>query len=145
MGQLAPDQIVGGAVDGGVKGHVMVTEDRPVQRLQGQRAFHAGEAVLDRHQIAGVGPFGGQGVTGRLRQALRLDLFNIDPDLENGGGALTVGKYVTDGVFISATQDAQGRNGSVRVEYEVTDNISVETELAQDGDQTVSANWKRDF
>lgn len=115
---------------------------KPAQELGPVETLQIAEALAS---LSGIGPFGGQGVTGRLRQALRLDLLNIDPDLENGGGALTVGKYVTDGVFISATQDAQGRNGSVRVEYEVTDNISVETEIAQDGEQTVSANWKRDF
>ena len=120
----------------------LVLFGKPAQELGPVETLQIAEALAS---LSGVGPFGGQGVTGRLRQALRLDLLNIDPDLENGGGALTVGKYVTDGVFISATQDAQGRNGSVRVEYEVTDNITVETELAQDGDQTVSANWKRDF
>lgn len=120
----------------------LVLFGKPAQELGPVETLQIAEALAS---LSGVGPFGGQGVTGRLRQALGLDLLNIDPDLENGGGALTVGKYVADGVFISATQDAQGRNGSVRVEYEVTDNISVETELAQDGDQTVSANWKRDF
>lgn len=115
---------------------------KPAQELGPVETLQIAEALAS---LSGIGPFGGQGVTGRLRQALGLDLLNIDPDLENGGGELTVGKYVADGVFISATQDAQGRNGSVRVEYEVTDNITVETELAQDGEQTVSANWKRDF
>ncbi|MCK5750360.1 MAG: translocation/assembly module TamB domain-containing protein, partial [Oricola sp.] len=97
--------------------------------------------------LGGIGPFGGSGggVTGKLRQAIGLDLLNFDVDPESGGGSLTVGKYVADGFFVSVTQDAQGRNGSVSVKYEVTDNIVVETELEQDGDQTVSANWKKDF
>ena len=95
--------------------------------------------------LGGIGPFGGEGVTGGLRQATGLDLLNFDIDPEKGGGSLTVGKYVTDGLFVSGTQDAQGDNGSVRIEYELTDNITVETEIKQDGDQTVSANWKRDF
>lgn len=120
----------------------LVLFGKPAQELGPVETLQIAEALAS---LSGIGPFGGQGVTGRLRQALGLDLLNIDPDLENGGGELTVGKYVTDGVFVSATQDAQGRNGSVRVEYEVTDNITVETELAQDGEQTVSANWKRDF
>jgi len=120
----------------------LVLFGKPAQELGPVETLQIAEALAS---LSGVGPFGGEGVTGRLRQTLGLDLLNIDPDLENGGGALTVGKYVADGVFVSATQDAQGRNGSVRVEYEVTDNITVETELSQDGDQTVSANWKRDF
>ena len=52
---------------------------------------------------------------------------------------------MADGFFVSASQDAEGRNGSVRVKYEITDNITVETEIEQTGDQTVSANWKKDF
>ncbi|MEL7487796.1 MAG: translocation/assembly module TamB domain-containing protein, partial [Pseudomonadota bacterium] len=74
-----------------------------------------------------------------------LDLLNLDLDPENGGSALTVGKYVADGLFVSATQDVRGENGAVRIEYEITNNITVESELQQNGDQTVSANWKRDF
>jgi autotransporter translocation and assembly factor TamB len=72
-------------------------------------------------------------------------MLNFDIDPENGGGSLTVGKYVADGLFVSATQDAQGKGGSVIIEYEITDNVSVETEVRQDGDQTVSANWKKDL
>jgi hypothetical protein len=33
----------------------------------------------------------------------------------------------------------------VRIEYEIAKSVTVETELKQDGDQTVSANWKIDF
>ncbi|GJL93911.1 MAG: hypothetical protein DHS20C05_03160 [Hyphococcus sp.] len=95
--------------------------------------------------LGGIGPFGGEGLTGSLRQATGLDLLNFDVDPENGGGSLTIGKYVADGLFVSATQDAKGKSGAVRVEYDITDDISVETEIRQDGDQTVSANWKRDF
>ena len=120
----------------------LVLFGKPAQELSAVESLQTAEALAS---LGGVGPFGGEGITGRLRQTLGLDLLNLDIDPENGGGALTVGKYVADGVFVSATQDAQGRNGSVRVEYEVTDNITVETELAQDGEQTVSANWKRDF
>ena len=95
--------------------------------------------------LGGVGPFGGQGITGTLRQAVGLDLLNIDIDPENGGGSLTVGKYVADGFFVSATQDISGQDSSVRVEYEIIDNLTIETDIEQDGDQTVSANWKHDF
>ena len=95
--------------------------------------------------LGGIGPFGGEGITGTLRQAVGLDLLNFDLDPENGGGSLTVGKYVADGFFVSATQDAQGQAGSVRVEYEIIDSLTIESEIEQDGDQTVSANWKHDF
>lgn len=115
---------------------------KPAQELSPFESLQIAEALAS---LSGVGPFGGEGVTGRLRNAVGLDLLNVDIDPENGGGSLTVGKYVADGFFVSASQDAEGKNGSVRVKYEITDNITVETELEQNGDQTVSANWKRDF
>ncbi|MEM9705544.1 MAG: translocation/assembly module TamB domain-containing protein, partial [Pseudomonadota bacterium] len=113
------------------------TELGPTESLQMAQALAS---------LSGLGPFGGgPGLTGSARDALGLDMLNLDLDPQNGGSALTVGKYVADGVFVSATQDVRGENGAVRVEYEVTNNISVETQLRQDGDQRVSANWKRDF
>lgn len=96
-------------------------------------------------QLTGVGPFGGRGITSIARGALGLDMLNLDIDADAGSSALEVGKYVADGLFISATQDARGESGAVRIEYEITDSITIETEIQQDGDQTVSANWKRDF
>lgn len=115
---------------------------KPAGELSPFESLQTAEALAS---LSGVGPFGGEGITGRLRRTVGLDLLNVDIDPENGGGSLTVGKYVADGFFVSASQDAEGRNGSVRVKYEITDNITVETEIEQTGDQTVSANWKKDF
>ncbi len=120
----------------------LVLFGKPASELTAFESLQAAQALAS---LGGIGPFGGGGITGSIRQATGLDMLNFDIDPENGGGSLTVGKYVADGLFVSATQDAQGKGGSVIVEYEITDNISVETEVRQDGDQTVSANWKRDF
>ncbi len=120
----------------------LVLFGKPADELSALESLQAAQALAS---LGGIGPFGGAGVTGSLRQAARLDLLNFDLDPEKGGGSLTVGKYVADGLFVSATQDAQGEEGSVRVEYEITGNITVETEVKQNGDQTVSANWKQDF
>ena len=121
----------------------LVLFGKPADELTAFESLQTAQALAS---LGGVGPFGGGGgLTGSLRQATGLDMLNFDVDPESGGGSLTVGKYVADGLFVSATQDAQGKGGSVIVEYEITDNISVETEVRQDGDQTVSANWKKDF
>lgn len=120
----------------------LVLFGKPAEELSAVESLQTAQALA---ALGGVGPFGREGITGTLRQAVGLDLLNFDIDPENGGGSLTVGKYVADGFFVSATQDAQGQAGSVRVEYEVIDNLTVETEIEQDGDQTVSANWKFDF
>ena len=114
---------------------------KPASELKAQESA---EMALALAQLSGIGPFGGGGgggLTGSARQALGLDLLNLDA----GDGALTVGKYIAEGLFVTATQNAKGDQGAVRVEYEVTDQITLETQLQQDGDQTVSANWKKDF
>ncbi len=120
----------------------LVLFGKPAEELSAVESLQTAQALA---ALGGVGPFGREGITGTLRQAIGLDLLNFDIDPENGGGSLTVGKYVAEGFFVSATQDAQGQAGSVRVEYEVIDNLTVETKIEQDGDQTVSANWKFDF
>ncbi len=121
----------------------LVLFGKPAGELSALESLQTAQALAS---LGGIGPFGGAGgVTGSIREAIGLDLLNIDIDPQNGGGSLTVGKYVADGFFVSATQDAQGETGAVRVEYEITDNISIESKIQQDGDQTYSANWKRDF
>lgn len=120
----------------------LVLFGKPANELSVTESLQMAQALA---QLGGIGPFGGGGLTGSARDSLGLDLLNLDLDPESGGSSLTVGKYVADGLFVSATQDVKGENGSVRIEYEVRDNITLETELKQNGDQTVSANWKRDF
>ncbi len=115
---------------------------KPADQLSALESLQAAQALAS---LGGIGPFGGAGFARSIRRTTGLDLLNFDLDPEKGGGSLTVGKYVADGLFVTATQDAQGDNGSVRVQYEITDSITVETEIKQDGNQTVSANWKRDF
>lgn len=120
----------------------LVLFGKPAQNLSAFESLQTAEALAS---LGGIGPFGGEGITGKLRRTVGLDLLNVDIDPEKGGGSLTAGKYVADGFFVSASQDTDGGNGSVRVKYDVTDNITIETELEQTGDQTISANWKRDF
>ena len=121
----------------------LILFDKPANELSAIESLQVAEGLAE---LGGIGPFGGNGVTGAARRALGLDLLNFDIDqTDSAASTLTVGKYVADGLFVSATQDARGQNGSVRIEYEIDDSFTVETELRQDGDQTVSANWKRDF
>lgn len=121
----------------------LILFDKPASELSAIESLQVAEGLAE---LGGIGPFGGNGITGSARQALGLDLLNVDIDeADSAASSLTVGKYVADGLFVSATQDARGENGSVRIEYEIDQKFTVETELRQDGDQTVSVNWKRDF
>lgn len=121
----------------------LILFDKPADQLSAFESLQVADALT---QLGGVGVFGGKGVAGAARDALGLDLLNLEIDeADSSASLLTVGKYVTDGLFIAASQNARGENGSVRIEYEIGSSFSLETELRQDGDQTVSANWKRDF
>jgi autotransporter translocation and assembly factor TamB len=121
----------------------LILFDKPADELSAFQSLQVADALT---QLGGVGEFGGKGFTGAAREALGLDLLNIDVDqADSSASLLTVGKYVTDGLFVSASQNARGENGSLRIEYEIGQSFSVETELRQDGDQTISANWKKDF
>ncbi|MEM6536503.1 MAG: translocation/assembly module TamB domain-containing protein [Pseudomonadota bacterium] len=117
---------------------------KPAQELT---AFESLQIAQTLAQLSGAGPFGGGGFNpvSSAQSALGLDMMNVDFDNPSGSQSLTVGKYVADGLFVSATQSARGDEGAVRVEYELTNAFTVETELRQDGDQVVSANWKVDF
>lgn len=97
-------------------------------------------------QIArALGQLNGLGSGDAARRALGLDALNVDFDPETGAGSLEVGKTVAKGLFVSAGQDSRGQDGSVRARYDAPAGFSVETELKQNGDQTVSANWSVDF
>ncbi|MGF1544155.1 MAG: translocation/assembly module TamB domain-containing protein [Parvularculaceae bacterium] len=113
---------------------------KPANELSALESLQVAQTLAS---LSGVGGGGGPGLTGGARSALGLDLLNVD--FVGGDTNLEVGKYVADGLFVSANQNARGDGGSVRVQYEVNRAITVEAELQQDGDQTVSANWKRDF
>lgn len=121
----------------------LILFDKAADELSAFQSLQVADALT---QLGGVGVFGGKGFTGAARDALGLDLLNVDVDqTDSSASLLTVGKYVTDGLFVSASQNARGENGSLRIEYEIGQSFSLETELRQDGDQTVSANWKKDF
>lgn len=117
--------------------------DKPASELSALESLQVADSLAE---LGGIGPFGGRGLAGATRSALGLDVFGIDIDeTDSAASTLTVGKYVADGLFVSATQDARGKSGSVRIEYEIGDSFTIETELRQDGGQTVSGNWKHDF
>lgn len=121
----------------------LVLFDKTADQLSPFQSFQVADALT---QLGGVGVFGGKGFAGAAQDALGLDLLNIDFDQSDSSASqLTVGKYVTGGLFITASQNARGENGSLRIEYEIGQSFSIETELKQDGDQKISGNWKRDF
>lgn len=120
----------------------LVLFGKPAQELSALEAVRLAEAVA---RLTGAGPLGGggPGILDRARSSLGLDL--LDVQLNGAQPAVTVGKYVREGVFVSATPGLAGEPGSVSVEVEINRWLSVETDVGQDADSSVGVNWKRDY
>lgn len=90
--------------------------------------------------------FGGGGldVLDRLQESLNLDVLRIDSNA-TGATTLSAGKYIQKGVYVGVEQGALASDSSVRVEIEVTPQISVNTRIGQNATGDVGVNWKWDY
>lgn len=86
---------------------------------------------------------GSGGRIDQIRSAVGLDVLRLEDD--GDGTGVTVGKNVSDGVFVGATQPLDGSAPRVRVEIDVYDNFAVETDIGTQGGTNVGVKWKRDF
>jgi len=111
-----------------------LSELAPVQALRIGRLM----AMLSGH---GGGEFDPLAM---IRRAMGIDALSVSMD-EEGGATLSVGKYVSDKVYISIDQGATPESSAVRAEIEVTDEIEVETSTSGGNENTVGVNWKRDY
>ncbi len=86
---------------------------------------------------------GNQGVLGRIRSAVGLDVLSV----ETGGESTAVraGRNVSDGVFVGVKQPVDGGSPAVEVEVEVFDNFTVDAETGSDKGASIGANWKYDW
>jgi len=92
------------------------------------------------------GTSGSVGIFDRLRRATGLDVLDVETNGNSPtGSSLKAGKYVADGVFVSAGQGITSGSGKVGVEIEVTPYISVDTEAGSSADSSVGVNLKYDF
>ncbi len=79
-----------------------------------------------------------------MRSAVGLDTLDIEQD-ESGGTELSVGKQVSDRVWLGSKQSLTEGGTSVAVEVEVFGNVTVDGEVESDGDSSVGVFWKKDF
>jgi translocation and assembly module TamB len=100
-------------------------------------------------QISGaLGRVGGTGnVLDFARRFARLDVLRIEPpaggDIANP--SVTVGKYVTERVYVGAIRNAETSSSAVEVQVEITPNISAEIETGSDDSQSAGVNWRWDY
>ena len=88
------------------------------------------------------------GITDTIRETLGADTLDVDAgdDTEGSrGSSLSVGKYVAPGVFLKLQQGPGGSGSKAVVEVEITDSITVETDVGADSQSRVGVNWKLDY
>ncbi|MCR9212211.1 MAG: translocation/assembly module TamB domain-containing protein [Proteobacteria bacterium] len=105
------------------------------------------EAVQLAEAIASLsGRFGsGGGITGFIRDTLGVDVISAGTDSETGKAEVSIGKYVTDNVYVGVDQGAEAGSSRAKVQIDLTPNVSVETEMGQSSDNRVGIFWKWDY
>lgn len=103
-------------------------------------------AVQAAHLAAAAATLSGKGpdFLSDIRQTLGVDRLTVTSDEEKGaaGAALSVGKYLTEDVFISVEQGLAQQSGRVNVEVELMPEVTVESEVGADAQSNVWLNWK---
>lgn len=79
-----------------------------------------------------------------MRNTLGLDTLDVGTDDENNV-SVTTGKYITDRVFVGVTQGATPEDREIVTEIELTPSVSGTTSVDGVGNQSVGAQWKRDY
>ncbi|MEM1384526.1 MAG: translocation/assembly module TamB domain-containing protein [Pseudomonadota bacterium] len=86
---------------------------------------------------------GSGGTFDQVRGATGVDVLRLDDT--GGGTAVTVGKNVSDGVFVGVKQPIDGGSASIEVEVDVFDDFTVDGEFGQDAGTAIGLGWRKDF
>lgn len=81
----------------------------------------------------------------KLRKKIGIDTLSVNRDDATGDTSVSVGKQLSDGVYISVDQGVNTEGSAVKLEVDVTPSIQVETRLGNDNDSSVGINWKKDY
>ncbi|MDF2368373.1 translocation/assembly module TamB domain-containing protein, partial [Sneathiella sp.] len=105
------------------------------------------EAVQLAETVAALsGKLGsGGGITGFVRDTLGVDVVSASTNEQTGESEVSVGKYVSDNVYVGVDQGTQSGGTRAKVQIELTPNISVESEMGQSTDSSVGIFWKWDY
>jgi translocation and assembly module TamB len=89
---------------------------------------------------------GGSNFMAKLRRTLGVDVLRVG---SGSGGetapSLEAGKYVTDRIYVGVKQGADPGSSAVSVEVDVFNNVSVGSEIRQDGGNRVGLKYKWDY
>ena len=88
---------------------------------------------------------GGPSLLGGIGRTLGFDRLDIDAAGSDGGAALTASKYLTDNVYLRVQQGLTPETSKLSIEWEVYNNITVESDVSQDAQGEVGVSWRWDY
>jgi translocation and assembly module TamB len=85
-------------------------------------------------------------VADRTRRILHVDQLDIrQSEEENGETSVSIGKYLTDNVYVEIEKGVGTEGGRILSEVELTPNLTFESETGTDSHVGVGLNWKWDY
>lgn len=88
---------------------------------------------------------GGMDPISQLRKKAGIDMFSVNRDDKTGDTSLSVGKYLSDGIYMSVDQGVNTQGSAVKLQIELKPNLQLETRMGNDDDNSVGVNWKKDY
>lgn len=103
------------------------------------------EAVQLANSAAQLAGLGGQGAGAmdKVRSSLGLDTLKFSGD--DSGPGVEAGRYVADGVYVGVKQGLGEDSSGAVLEYEVTPNISVESDIGADANSRLGIFMEWDY
>lgn len=107
----------------------------PIQALQLGQAVNAMTGSRSTFDVAD-----------RTRRILHVDQLDIrQSEEENVGASVSIGKYLTDNVYVEIEKGVGTEEGRILSEVELTPNLTFESETGTDAHVGVGLNWKWDY
>jgi len=85
-------------------------------------------------------------ILGSTRKILGVDQLELKQSEESADGStVSVGKYLSDEIYIEVEKGLGTESGKASFTWEVTPNITIDTELRENSSTGVGINWKWDY
>ncbi len=105
------------------------------------------EAVQLANSAAQLAGLGGQGpgIMDEVRGSLGLDTLKFGGGTGDSGPGVEAGKYVAEGVYVGVKQGLNTEQSSAVVEYEITPNVKVESDIGANSESRLGINMEWDY
>lgn len=114
---------------------------------EGTARLSAAQALQVAQAVATLTGGGGGGLLDVARQTLGVDVLTLAPGAsEDELGQLEAGRYLADDIFVGVRQGATPGSSSAVVEWEVTPNLTLESEVGgATRDSNLGFSWEWDY